>query len=190
MSPVKSIVPIAYSLSWMFDGCSPASPPSGRAHCGAGPIRRTPVRSEWWCTSHSVACSIAMSSAVKKSGAACGPGSTPISHSVAYVGNRGRCDAPPVAIGADVVDRASPTCSTSPATSARPACPPKRPRMNVDARAEVVGNVEAAADRDVRARAAHRRPRRAGAPGPRAPSNGGPPRHRARRRGRRPCARR
>ena len=46
MSPVKSTAPIAYALSWMFDGCRPASPPSTRAHCGFGPISRTPVRLE------------------------------------------------------------------------------------------------------------------------------------------------
>lgn len=46
MSPVKSTAPIAYALSWMFDGCRPASPPSARAHCGFGPISRTPVRLE------------------------------------------------------------------------------------------------------------------------------------------------
>ena len=46
MSPVKSTVPIAYALSWMLDGCNPASPPSSRAHSGLGPIRRTPVRLE------------------------------------------------------------------------------------------------------------------------------------------------
>ena len=37
MSPVKSTAPMAYALSWMFEGCSPASPPSLRAHSGFGP---------------------------------------------------------------------------------------------------------------------------------------------------------
>ena len=37
VSPVKSSAPTQYALSWMFDGCSPASPPSVRAHCGFGP---------------------------------------------------------------------------------------------------------------------------------------------------------
>ncbi|MNF70635.1 hypothetical protein D3C84_525510 [compost metagenome] len=55
MSPVKSTAPMAYGLSWMFEGCSPASPPSARTHSGLGPIRRTPVRLELKCTSHSVA---------------------------------------------------------------------------------------------------------------------------------------
>ena len=35
MSPVKSTAPMAYGLSWMLEGCRPASPPSaqiGRAH--------------------------------------------------------------------------------------------------------------------------------------------------------------
>ena len=108
MSPVKSIVPIAYALSWMFDGWSPASPPSGRAHCGAGPIRRTPVRSEWWCTSHAAACSIAMSSGVKKSGAPCGPASTPISHSLVYSGIVAGATASPVECTRVGVGRARP----------------------------------------------------------------------------------
>ncbi|AGP38266.1 hypothetical protein SCE1572_29575 [Sorangium cellulosum So0157-2] len=47
MSPVRSTAPIAYALSCRFEGCSPASPPSVRAHAGAGPTRRTPVRAEW-----------------------------------------------------------------------------------------------------------------------------------------------
>ena len=51
VSPVKSIAPTAYGVSWMFDGCRPASPPSGRAQAGFGPISRTPVRAELWCTS-------------------------------------------------------------------------------------------------------------------------------------------
>ena len=46
MSPVKSMVPTAYALSWMLEGCRPASPPSGRAQRGFGPISRTPVRLE------------------------------------------------------------------------------------------------------------------------------------------------
>ena len=46
MSPVKSTAPIAYALSWIFEGCRPASPPSARAHCGFGPISRMPVRLE------------------------------------------------------------------------------------------------------------------------------------------------
>ena len=40
------------AVSWMFDGCRPASPPSSRAHRGRGPISRTPVRAELKCTSH------------------------------------------------------------------------------------------------------------------------------------------
>ena len=55
MSPVKSMVPTAYALSWMLEGCSPASPPSGRAQRGFGPISRTPVRLELWWTRHAVA---------------------------------------------------------------------------------------------------------------------------------------
>ena len=39
VSPVKSSAPTQYALSWMFDGCRPASPPSVRAHCGFGPIQ-------------------------------------------------------------------------------------------------------------------------------------------------------
>jgi hypothetical protein len=46
MSPVKSTLPMAYALSWMFDGCRPASPPSVRAQAGFGPNNRTPVRLE------------------------------------------------------------------------------------------------------------------------------------------------
>ena len=46
MSPVKLTLPTAYSQSWTFEGCKPASPPSLRAHVGFGPIRRTPRRFE------------------------------------------------------------------------------------------------------------------------------------------------
>ena len=60
ISPVKSTAPMAYGLSWMFDGCSPASPPLSRTHSGFGPIRRTPVRLELKCTSHSVAKKVAI----------------------------------------------------------------------------------------------------------------------------------
>ena len=55
MSPVKSTAPTAYGVSWMFDGCRPASPPSARAQSGVGPTSRTPVRAELWCTCQSVA---------------------------------------------------------------------------------------------------------------------------------------
>ena len=60
----------------MFDGCSPASPPSRRAQSGDGPISRTPVRSECMCTVHVARHSSSMPSAVRKSGAPCGPGTT------------------------------------------------------------------------------------------------------------------
>ena len=60
MSPVKSTAPTAYGLSWMLDGCRPASPPLSRTHSGFGPIRRTPVRLELKCTSQSVAKKVSM----------------------------------------------------------------------------------------------------------------------------------
>ena len=44
LSPVKLMLPMAYSQSWMLDGCSPASPPLSRAQSGLGPVRRTPRR--------------------------------------------------------------------------------------------------------------------------------------------------
>ena len=46
LSPVKLMLPMAYSQSWMLDGCSPASPPLSRAQSGLGPVRRTPRRLE------------------------------------------------------------------------------------------------------------------------------------------------
>ena len=53
----------------MLDGCSPASPPSVRAHNGFGPINLTPVRLELKCTSHWVAKNVSMYSGLKYSGA-------------------------------------------------------------------------------------------------------------------------
>ena len=68
-----------------------------------------------------------MSSGVKKSGAPCGPYSTPISHSFAYCGinSAGALRVQPNG------GPSSAMCNTSPARSTRPACPPNPPRMNV-----------------------------------------------------------
>ncbi|MNI54555.1 hypothetical protein D3C73_1094530 [compost metagenome] len=46
LSPVKLMLPMAYSQSWILDGCRPASPPFSRAQVGLGPISRTPRRLE------------------------------------------------------------------------------------------------------------------------------------------------
>ena len=55
MSPVKSTAPTEYGVSWMLDGCRPASPPSARAQRGFGPTSRTPVRAELKWTLHAAA---------------------------------------------------------------------------------------------------------------------------------------
>src|ERR1700676_825989 len=68
-----------------------------------------------------------MSSGGKKSGAPCGPYSTPISHSFEYCGTSSG--------GAFRVQQncgpSSEIPTTSPARSTRPACPPKPPRIKV-----------------------------------------------------------
>ena len=81
-SPVKLIAPMAYSQSWTLDGWSPASPPFSRAQLGVGPDSRMPRRLELKCTLHSDAKNSSIYSGLKKSGAPCGPYSTPIFHSL------------------------------------------------------------------------------------------------------------
>ncbi len=44
MLPVKLILPSAYTWSCTLEGWLPPSPPSVRAHLGAGPSSRTPSR--------------------------------------------------------------------------------------------------------------------------------------------------
>jgi hypothetical protein len=68
-----------------------------------------------------------MSSLLKKSGAACGPSVTAIRHARA---SSGRSLGGTAAGGSG---GAGPVLSTSPARSARPPWPPKRPRVKVDA---------------------------------------------------------
>ncbi|MGY4281338.1 hypothetical protein ACVWXO_000558 [Bradyrhizobium sp. LM2.7] len=44
ISLVKVTEAMAYSQSWMLEGCNPASPPSLRVHVGFGPTSRMPSR--------------------------------------------------------------------------------------------------------------------------------------------------
>ncbi len=111
----------------MLEGCSPASPPSVRAHVGLGPVSRTPVRAELTCTRYSAEYRASMSARVKNSGAPCGPSVTAIVHSDARCGRRS------AGVGAGAATAADPGRSTSPVTSARPPCPPKPPSVKVDA---------------------------------------------------------
>ena len=94
-----------------------------------------------------------MSSSVKKSGAACGPTSTAISHCSV------RCGISALDITAAApAGGCSPRCRTSPVCSARPLWPPNSPRVNVARLPRYSGNVDAAAHREVGAAAgaAHR----------------------------------
>ena len=126
----------------------PAARPAARrcATSGDGPPsrwRRTP----------------SMSASVKNSGAACGPSRTASSHSVVSVGHE-RTGRPDSASGSSGAASRWPRCSTSPARSARPPCPPNPPRVNVDADPSTVPGSRPPRTQQVRAQAGSARGRR------------------------------
>ena len=146
-------------------GARPLRARTDQAHAGARPscggrasrLRRRP----------------SMSAGVRNSWSPCGPTSTAISHSSVISGGS-TARSSPVPLGAS----SAPRCSTSPVRSARPACPPKPPSVNVERAAEHGRHVDAAAHEQVRARTRAGRPRRRRASRPRrprrAPTSGGP----------------
>ena len=131
MSPVKSTAPTAYGVSWMLDGCRPASPPSARAQRGRGPdepdagARRVevhlPVARRRTSSMSSAGEELRAPRAVLRRRRS--------SHAAAKAGRLGAA-----ATGPTPASRApAPARRTSPAASARPPWPPNRPRVKVAA---------------------------------------------------------
>ncbi len=145
MSPVKSTAPTVYGVSWMFDGCRPASPPSARAHRSPGrpgarrcaPSGGAPA-TRWRRRRRCPSCGDEVGRGVRTVERPRAPtwSSSSGSGSICRVSERQR------ASGA--------RCSTSPVRSSRPPWPPKPPSVNVDADAEHLAHVEAAAHQHVR----------------------------------------
>ena len=120
-----------------------------------------------------------MSSSVKKSGAPCGPSTTPSSHREVSAGWLPSRDG---SGGAPTRSSAARGAATSPVRSARPPWPPKPPRVNVAALPRYVGHVDAAAHEQVGAQpGAATGPSRSVAPA--RDRERLPPRHRLARRG-------
>ena len=146
MSPVKSTAPTEYGVSWMFDGCRPASPPSAPAHSGSRTDQ--PHAGAGRVVVHLPVGRVERVDVLGRE--ELGRGVRPVEHAELPLprsapGAARPAPATPV-VRRSVGHRAR---STSPGRSARPPCPPKPPRVNVAALPEILGHVEAAREQHV-----------------------------------------
>ena len=137
-------------VSWMFDGCSPASPPSSRAHSTGG--RSGARRCGRSCSGPS---SRSRRTASMPAGDEVGRAVRTVDDRELPLGGERRPSAGSTGPASTSSSAAcsGPRWSTSPVRSSRPPCPPNPPRVNVDAEPSTVA-VDAAADEQVGAQPA------------------------------------